>query len=559
MDEFKLHITEKIIDEAGSEGIDDSLIEIPPDPSLGDYAFPCFTLSKRLKKAPPQIAAWLQAKIKPDAVIAEVRNVGPYINFFVNKQKIAETTLREVSEKKDRYGSSDIGKGRKVAIDFSHPNIAKPFGIGHLRSTVIGQSIYRIHNFVGYQSVGINHLGDWGTQFGKLIVAYKRWGDDSKLKKEPITHLFNIYVQFHQEAKLNPELEDEARAWFKKLEDGNKEALTLWALFKTLSLEEFRKYYRELDIQFDSWHGEAFYNDQLDNIVELLKKKNILTLSEGALVVEVGEGMPPGIIRKSDEASTYLTRDIAAALYRLHEYEPAKLLYVVGAPQKLHFQQLFKIIEMLGERKCEMVHVDFGHYLGMKTREGNIIFLEEVLDKAVELAKKIIKEKNPDLKDKDSVAKMVGIGAIIFGDLVNDRVRDMEFSWDKILNFEGETGPYVQYVHARICSILRKYGREVSADVKYNLLAENIEKELIKKIYEFRQVVADSAVQYKPSLIARHMLELGQLFNTFYNVCPVLSSGDEDLTRARVLLCDSVRQVMANGLWLLGLKAPEEM
>jgi arginyl-tRNA synthetase len=559
MDEFKLHITEKIVDEAGAEGVDDSLIEIPPDPSLGDYAFPCFVLSKRLKKPPAKIAEWLKVKITPDSMIAEVRNIGPYLNFFVNKQKIAETTLREVFEKKEKYGSGNTGNGRKVVIDFSSPNIAKPFGIGHLRSTVIGNSIYRIHKFLGYEPFGVNHLGDWGTQFGKLIVAYKRWGDDAALKKQPVTHLFNLYVKFHEEAKINPDLEDEARAWFKRLEDGNKEALTLWELFKTLSLDEFKRYYRELDIHFDSWHGEAFYNDKMEAVAELLRKKGLLTLSEGALVVEVGEDMPPAMVRKSDCASTYLTRDLTAALFRLHEYKPAKLLYVVGAPQKLHFRQLFKVIEMMGEGKCELVHVDFGHYLGMKTREGNIIFLEEVLDKAVELAKKIIKEKNPDLAKKDEVAKMVGIGAIIFGDLVNDRVRDMEFSWDKILNFEGETGPYVQYVHARICSILRKHGKEVDADVKYPLLAEDIEKELVKKLYGFKQAIADSAEQYKPSLIARHLLELGQLFNTFYNVCPVLNTGNDELTKARALLCDSVRQVLANGLWLLGLKAPEEM
>ena len=559
MDEFKLHITEKIVDEAGVEGVDDSLIEIPPDPAMGDYAFPCFVLSKKLKKSPVQIAEWLKNKIAPDSVIAEVKNVGPYVNFFVNKQKIAETTLREVFDKKGKYGSSNSGKGGVVVIDFSSPNIAKPFGIGHLRSTVIGNSVYRIHGFVGYKPFGVNHLGDWGTQFGKLMVAYKRWGDDAALKKQPVTHLFNIYVKFHEEAKIDPSLEDEARAWFKKLEDGNKEALTLWELFKTLSLEEFKKYYRELDINFDSWHGEAFYNDKMEAVADLLKKKNLLTLSEGALVVEVGEEMPPAMVRKSDEASTYFTRDLTAALYRLHEYKPVKLLYVVGGPQKLHFRQLFKVIEMMGERRCDLVHVDFGHYLGMKTREGNIIFLEEVLDKAIELAKKIIKEKNPDLAKKDEVAKQVGIGAIIFGDLVNDRVRDMEFSWDKILNFEGETGPYVQYVHARICSILRKYGKEVSSDVKYELLVEDVEKELVKKLYEFKQVVVDSADQYKPSFVARHLLELGQLFNTFYNVCPVLSSGNDELTKARVLLCDSVRQVLANGLWLLGLKAPEEM
>ena len=559
MDQFKLHIIEKVIDETGPEGIDESMLEVPPDPKLGDYAFPCFVLSKRLKRPPQKIAEWLKTKITSDEIIERVENNGSYLNFFVKKAQLAETTLKEIAENKDKYGSCNIGNKGKVVIDFSSPNIAKPFGIGHLRSTVIGNSIYRIHNFVGYESFGVNHIGDWGTQFGKMIVAYKRWGDDKELKKHPITHLFNIYVKFHEEAKIRPELEDEARVWFKRLEDGDKEALTLWELFKTLSLEEFRRYYRELDIKFDSWAGESFYIDKMEAVVQKIKKKNLITLSEGALVIEVGEGMPPAIIKKSDGATTYFTRDITAALYRLHEYKPAKLIYVVGSPQKQHFQQLFKVLEMMGERKCDMVHVDFGHYLGMKTREGNIIFLEEVLDKAIELAKKIIKEKNPDLTKKDEVAKMVGIGAIIFGDLVNDRIRDVEFSWDKILSFEGETGPYVQYAHARICSILRKYGKEVDANVDYSLLVEENEKELIKELHRFKQVVVDAAEQYRPSTIAKYLISLGQTFNSFYDVCPVLKAGNDELVRARILMCDATRQVMANGLWLLGMKAPDEM
>ncbi len=559
MDEFKLHIIEKIVDEAGAEGIDESIIETPPDPKMGDYAFPCFVLSKKLKKSPVHIAEWMKLKITTDDVIERVENNGPYLNFFVKKSKISETVLKEVLEQKEQYGSCNIGQGMKVAIDFSSPNIAKPFGIGHLRSTVIGNSIYKTLNFVGYKSVGINHLGDWGTQFGKLIVAFKRWGDEKSLEKEPITHLFNIYVKFHEEAKINPKIDDEARAWFKKLEDGDKEALQLWELFKSLSLEEFKKYYKELGIQFDSWHGEAFFNDKMEPVVQTLKKKNLLTLSEGALVVELGEDMPPALIKKSDGASLYITRDLATVLYRLHEYKPAKIVYVVGAPQKLHFRQLFKVIEMIGERKCDLVHVDFGHYLGMKTREGNIIFLEEVLDKAVELANKIITEKNPGLANKQEVAKMVGIGAIIFGDLINDRVRDMEFSWDKMLSFEGETGPYLQYSHARICSILRKYGKSAGANAKFAKLQEEIEKELIKKIYSFKKAVLDSAEQYKPSIIAKYLIELAQMFNTFYTACPVLKAGDEELVNARVALCESVRQVLQNGMTLLGLKCPEEM
>ena len=534
MDDFKLHIIEKIIDEVGSDNIDESVIEIPPDPKLGDYAFPCFTVSKKLKKPPVQVSEFLKGKIKPDALIEKIESAGPYLNFFIKTEKIAEKTLQEVFENKEKYGSCKLGNGGNIVIDYSSPNIAKPFGIGHLRSTVIGNSLYRILKFVGYSSVGVNHLGDWGTQFGKLIVAFKKWGDEKELEKEPIAHLFNIYVKFHEEVEIRPEIEDEARAWFKKLEDGDKEALQLWELFKSLSLEEFKRYYAELDIHFDSWHGESFYNDKMGAIIDKLHKKTLLTLSEGAKVVEVGDDMPPGIIVKKDGATTYLTRDLAAAIYRLEKYKPEKLLYVVGAPQKLHFRQLFKILDMMGERKCEMVHVEFGHYLGMKTREGNIIFLEEVLDKSVELAKKIMKEKNPDLADKNKIAKIVGTGAIIFGDLV-------------------------KYVHARICSILRKYGKDVTADVDFGLLKEEIEKELLKKIYSFKKAVADAAESYKPSIIARYLIELGQMFNTFYNSCPVIKAANKELAKARILLCDSVRQVLANGLYLLGVKAPEEM
>jgi arginyl-tRNA synthetase len=559
MDDFKLHIIEKIVDEVGGDGIDESVIEVPPDPKLGDYAFPCFVVSKKLKKPPAKVAEFLKGKIEPDELIEKVESAGAYLNFFVKQKKIAEKALKEVFEKKDKYGSSKIGNGGKVVFDYSSPNIAKPFGIGHLRSTVIGNSLYRIFNFVGYSSFGVNHLGDWGTQFGKLIVAFRNWGNEKELEKEPIAHLFNVYVKFHEEVKIRPEIEDEARAWFKKLEDGDKEAMQLWELFKSLSLEEFKRYYAELDIHFDSWHGEAFYNDKMDAVVKMLKKKNLITLSEGAKIVEVGKDMPPGIVVKTDGATTYLTRDLAAALYRMEEYKPAKLLYVVGAPQKLHFRQLFTVLDMMGEMKCEMKHIDFVHYLGMKTREGNIIFLEEVLDKAVELAKKIIKEKNPDLADKNEIAKTVGIGAIIFGDLVNDRVRDMEFSWDKMLSFEGETGPYVQYAHARICSILRKYGEDVSVDVDFELLKEDAEKELLKKIYAFKNFVVDAAESYKPSIIARYLIDLGQMFNTFYNSCPVIKAANEELAKTRVLLCDAVRQVLANGLYLLGMKAPQEM
>jgi len=556
---YREKIVNVIAKELGEkESFIDVLIEIPPGDSLGDFSIPCFKFSKKLDKKPNEVANELKKKIKLDFV-DKIEVKGPYLNFFVKKKSVVEVVLKEIFEKKDKYGSGKE-KGKTIVMDYSHPNIAKPFGIGHLRSTVIGNSLYKILEYVGYKCVSVNHLGDWGTQFGKLIVAYNKWGDRNKLEKDPIGHLFSIYVKFHTKAKINSDLEDNAREEFKKLEEGNKKSLALWRLFKKLSLDEFKRYYSYLDIDFDSYDGESFYNDKMDGAIKALQKKVKTKISDGALVVDLSkEAMPPFMLKKSDGASTYHTRDLAAAFYRFKRYKADKLLYIVGAPQKLHFKQLFSVLEKFGYSKYKFEHIEFGHFLKMSTREGNIIFLEEVLDKAIKLAKKIICRKNPKLRKRDEVAHMVGIGAVIFGDLWNDRIKDITFAWDKILNFEGETGPYVQYVHARCCSVLKKAKfKENFKNLDYDLLKSKEEIKLVKELGRFGDVVQQAARSYKPSIVARYLLDLGSTFNTFYSKHQIILDNKE-LSKIRLALVYAVKNVISVGLKLLAIKAPVEM
>lgn len=540
----------------------DVVLEVPPDPKLGDYAFPCFSLAKSMKKSPVEIAKEIASKLKPSKSIEKIQAVGPYVNFFINNAKRAETILNDILKKKEKYGSSTLGKGKNAVIDFSAPNIAKPFGIGHLRSTVIGNALYKILSFLGYKCIGVNHLGDWGTQFGKLIVAYKKWGKEKELEKEPIKYLYNLYVKFHKEAEKNEKFNDDARTWFKKLEDGDSEATELWELFKQVSLDEFKKYYDKLEIKFDSYAGESFYNKMLDKTVKEVKSKVKTEISEDALIVNLEEyKMPPLILKKKDKATTYATRDLAAAFYRLKEYKPVKILYVVGTPQQLHFNQLFKVLELMGKKRELFEHVNFGMISfkegKMSTRIGNIILLEEVIDKATSLAKKIIEEKNPKLEKKERVAEQVGIGAIIFGDLRNDRIKDVIFDWDKVLSFEGETAPYVQYTHARCCSVTRK-AKKMPETVDFNFLKEEEEFAVVRLLERFSKIVEDSAAHYKLHILAGYLIELAQTFNNFYQKHTIISM-EEGYTEARLVLTNSVKTVLKTGLGLLGIQSPEEM
>jgi arginyl-tRNA synthetase len=544
-------------------------LEAPSVPEFGDFAFPCFILAKKLKKNPVQIAAELAKKLdnkKPEFVI-KVEARGPYVNFFIDNAYLGKKVLTEIFSNRANYGAENWGKGKTIVVDYSHPNIGKPFHFGHLRSTVIGQSLCLMHKFFGYRPVRENYLGDWGTQFGALIYAHLNWGDRKKLEIEPIKYLFDLYVRFHKEVEKKPELQEEAKQWFKKLEDGNAEALKLWSKFRQLSLDEFRKIYKIMGVEFDSYSGESFYQNKISKTVELIEKKKLAKIDQGALVVPMPEGMPPCILRKSDEASTYASRDLAAIKYRLETYKPEKILYVVGAEQTLHFQQIFNVAEKMSWNSAKLVHIPFGLYLSsggqkMATRKGEAIKLDDVLKQTIAKAKKAIEDKNPTLKNKDKVASQVAIGAIIFGDLMNDRIKDVVFDWDKILDFEGDTGPYLQYTCARACSILRKAKEQKlvpNSKVDFSKLTGGAEQRVIKLLSEFGDKIDEALVHYKPHIVAQYLLELARAFSEFYHASPVLQEADEQTKKARLLLVDCARQVLKNGLSLLGIEAPEEM
>ncbi len=540
------------------------LIEIPPDLKMGDYAFPCYSLSKVLRKSPNVIASELSKSLHATSPIREIKPLGPYVNFFVDRVIFSDVVLKRVRKEQDCYGYGDIGSGKTVVVDYSSPNIAKHLAVHHLRSALIGNAIYNIYNALGYRCIGINHLGDWGTQFGQLIVAYKKWGSENAHKSYTITDLNNLYVRFHQEAEKNPVLEDEARDWFKKLEAGDREARELWQHFKDISLKEFQKIYDMLGIHFDTFTGESFYNTMVEDTVARVQEKELAKMSEQALIVDLEPyNMPPCLLRKRDDATLYATRDIAAAEYRKKTYDFDKMIYVVGSEQKLHFKQVFKVLELMGYGWADRcVHVDFGLMKfkdgKMSTRKGKVVLLEDLLIEAVERIKKIIEEKNPSLENKEAVAKNVGIGAVIFADLSTKRSKDVVFDWDAVLNFEGETGPYVQYTHARLCSILRKYGKPITVDIRYELLKEDETFTLIKNLWLFPSVVLKAAEYYEPSLICNHLIDVCGSLNRFYNAYRVLSE-DEELTKARILLVDSTRQVIKNGLNILGIQVPERM
>ena len=555
---LKEHIEELTLEEITA------LIEVPPNKDMGDFAFPCFKLAKVFRKAPNMIAAELSEKIEAKGVISNVTPLGGYINFFVNKSQLAETVIKDVLTKKEKYGHSDLGKDKTIVIDFSSPNIAKPFHIGHIRTTVIGNALYKIYDSQGYNTVRINHLGDYGTQFGKLIVAFKLWGNKEAVEANPIPELLKLYIQFHDEAEKHPEMEDEARAWFTKLENGDKEAKELWQWFRDESLKEFARVYDLLDIEFDSYNGESFYSDKMDRVIDIIKDKGLLQESQGTNIVDLEEyNMPPALITKNDGSTLYMTRDLAAALYRKENYDFEKCIYVVGSQQSLHFQQLFKVLELVGfEWAKDMVHVPFGMVAleegTMSTRKGRVVFLEDVLKQAIEKTKETMLTKNPNALNVDEIAKQVGVGAVVFQELSNSRIKDYTFSWSRTLSFEGETGPYVQYTHASCCAVLRKAEEEVTTDINYELLNDVDSAEVLKVIASFNKTILNAMRKNEPHIITRFVLDLAQAFNKFYHDNSILVE-DSELRKARLALVCATRQALENGLKLLGMQAPERM
>ncbi len=537
------------------------MIEVPKYAEQGDLAFPAFSLAKVLRKAPQAIAQEIVEAVA-DEHISQAVAMGPYANFFLSKGKFADETLHTVLEQREEYGNFDFGQGRNVVVDMSSPNIAKPMSMGHLRSTVIGNAIVNLEKKVGYNPIKVNHLGDWGTQFGKLIVAYKKWGTKEAVEQEPIAELLRLYVKFHDEAERDSSLEDEGRAWFKKLEDGDAEAEELWNWFKSESLKEFNRIYDVLGITFDSYNGEAFYNDKMDPIVEYLENNGITTIDRGATVVHLDKyDLPPALIKKSDGATLYMTRDLAAAHYRKETYDFAKNIYVVGNEQAHHFKQLKAVLNEMGRDWQEnMIHIGFGLItLGGKklsTRKGKIVLLEEVLSEAVELALKQIEAKNPNLPNKEEVAKQVGVGAVIFHDLKNDRTNSFDFNLEEVVQFEGETGPYVQYTRARAMSILRKAG--VSVDLSQALeLEDDYAWEVLKQIENYPNIVKYAESKFEPSVISKYVISLAQAFNKYYANSRILQE-DEGLN-ARLALVEATAVILKQGLAILGVESPDEM
>ncbi|WP_455067540.1 arginine--tRNA ligase [Parvimonas micra] len=552
------------------------LIENPPNPEMGDYSFPCFKLSKALRKSPNIIAEELVNKINIDnSIFSNVKNVGPYINFFIKNSEFSKNVIEEIFEKKEKYGSSQDNLDKTIVIDYSSTNIAKPFHIGHIRSTLIGNVIKNIYKFLGYKTIGVNHLGDYGTQFGKIIAAYKLWGNDEEINKDPINQLLKLYVDYNNLCKADENMLEVARDYFNKLENGDEETVRLWNWFKDISLLEFQKVYDKLKVEFDSYRGEAYHSQFINDVVKELEEKNLLTESDGCKIVNLDKyNLPPALILKSNSSSTYITRDIATALTRKKDYNFSKNIYVVATQQKLHFEQLIAVLKEMGyEWANDCIHVSFGmvsvkdDFLGtsakLSTREGNVIFLNDVLEKSVEKTLEIINERNNTLENKETIAKEVGIGAVIFQELFNTRIKDYSFDWNNVLNFEGETGPYIQYSAARAYSILEKndfYSKINNIDIlKLSNYEMNVDElALVKYIYKFEDILLDSAKKYEPSILARYITEVAKLFNKFYNSCPI-NNQEKNIKEFRLVLTYCSRLLIEIGLGLLGMDAPKKM
>jgi len=541
-------------------------IKIPPEEEMGDLTVPCFVMAKKLRRNPMQIAGELVEKLnerKSKLGIERAENVGAYCNIYLRRDLFVKQCLEKLQ--KEKYGIAQIGSGKTICVDYSSPNIAKNFHVGHLRTTIIGNSLYKIYQKLGYHVVRINHLGDWGTQFGKLIVAYKLWSSEELVKEKGIEELLRIYVKFNEESKKDENLIVEAREWFVKMEQNEPEALKLWKWFKDISMIEFERIYELLDISFDSYLGESFYRDKVPALVEQLKEKQLLVESQGAQVINLEKyNMPPCLITKSDGSSIYHSRDIAAILYRKEQYDFEKCLYVTGLEQSLHFKQIFTVIEVMGYDWSDgLIHVPYGlvSLKGEKlsTRNGNIIYAEDILKEAIERAYNAIIEKNPSLTDKEATAKKVGVGAIIFHDLFNQRIKDVDFSWKEILNFDGTTGPYAQYTYARAKSVLRKYGKAVEKDeIDYTILTDDTSYNLIKVLSVYEDAIMNAAEKNEPSVIARYVIALATAFNKFYHDCTILYAEDTE-KKARLILTDFVQKILWEACDLLDMECPEEM
>ena len=559
--DYKKHIASKLqLEGISAQEIEDTLVP-PPELGMGDLSLPCFKFAKILRKSPVLIAEDFKSKFNSDEYISSVENVNGYLNFRFNKVAFVTELLNQIKTQKDSFGSSLEGSGKTICIDYSSINIAKPFHIGHLSTTVIGGSLYKIYKFLGYNVVGINHLGDYGTQFGKLIYAYKHWGNRADVEKYGVKELMRLYVKYHQEAKEHPEMDDVARKYFLDIENGEKEANELFVFFKDLTLKEVAKTYEKLNVTFDSYNGESFYNDKMDIVVKELEEKGLLVESDGAKVVMLDEyNMPPCIILRSDGASLYATRDLAAAYYRKNTYDFEKCLYVVAYQQNLHFKQIFKVLELLGKPWAkDMEHVAFGMVSledgAMSTREGKVVFLDEVLDKACEKCLEIINEKNPDLENKEKIAQTVGVGAVIFGTLYGGKIKDITFSYDKVLNFDGETGPYVQYACTRCKGVIRRAGN--SKNFVVDSIAEE-EYALAVELAKFPEIVKMAGAKREPSIITRYSVDLAQAYNKFYFNCRILGE-EENVMSYRLALTEGALLVMTNCLALLGINVPEKM